>query len=221
MSLTWNSNQKRRVLASNFIIVAFMVYSVLHMFLAPKNNDALVANTIEALKFFTVESNIFVGIAALISFIYNKKDLNPKWVSILKYVATGTVTLTFFTVMVYLGPLIGYISLMQGTNLFMHLVTPVYAIFHWFFFEPKNEDLKFKHTFLSIVPSTLYGIVYMTNLAITGGYGTTENDWYAFGTFGLGIGMIVFAIMILMMYGLGVLLYFGHIKWFNKKAATK
>ena len=221
MHLTWNSNEKRRVMTSNFILFAFMIFSVLYMFLAPKSNDALVANTIEALKFFTVESNIFIGIAALISFIYNRKDLNPKWVSILKYVSTGTVALTFFTVMVYLGPLIGYISLMQGTNLFMHLVTPVYAIFHWFFFEPKNEDLKFKHTFLSIGPSTLYGIVYMTNLAITGGYGTTENDWYAFGTFGLGIGMIVFLVMLIMMYGLGVLLYFGHIKWFNKKAATE
>ena len=201
-----------KVNTSNFILWASVIFSVLYMFLGPKQDGALVDNTFEALKFFTVESNLFIGIVAFISYLYNKRGKNPLWLTVLKYVATGSVALTFFTVVFYLGPLIGILSLLVGPNLYMHLITPVLAMIYFIFIEPRTDEFKFKHTFLCPLPCLIYGVGYITNVALTNGYGTTQNDWYAFGTFGLGIGIAVFGVMIIFMYGIGVGLYFAHKK---------
>ena len=189
-----------------------MVVAVLIMFFAPQVEGALVASRWEALKFFTVESNILMGISALISIIYIAQNKNPLWVSILKYISTGAVTLTFITVIVYLTPLVGFLALITGPNLYMHLIIPILSLVHFFIFEPRQENFKFYNTFLYIIPMGIYGLAYMINVAVSNGYGTVENDWYAFGTYGLGIGFLVYFIMLLLTYAMGIGLYFAYKK---------
>ena len=63
------------------------------------------------LRFFTVESNLFIGIVSLVFSLSEIKLLKgnikeiPKINYILKLMATSAVGLTFFVVFVYLGPI--------------------------------------------------------------------------------------------------------------------
>ena len=175
--------------------------------------DQLLASGWEMLKFFTVESNIFMGVASLLSLIFILIGKYPKWLSLVKYIATGTVTLTFLTVMFYLGPTLGMLSMLKDANLFMHLIVPVLAIAQLFLLEPKLEEMKFvKSTLLSIIPMSIYGIAYLLNVIINNGYGTTKYDWYYFGSLGPWAGVGMYFLMLASTYLIGVGLYFGYKK---------
>lgn len=175
--------------------------------------DQLLASGWEMLKFFTVESNIFMGVASLLSLIFILIGKYPKWLSLVKYIAAGTVTLTFLTVMFYLGPTLGMLLMLKDANLFMHLIVPVLAIAQLFLLEPKLEEMKFvKSTLLSIIPMSIYGIAYLLNVIINNGYGTAKYDWYYFGSLGPWAGVGMYFLMLASTYLIGVGLYFGYKK---------
>ena len=199
---------------SNALVFILVVFSIIWIVSVTQyGEDQLLASGWEMLKFFTVESNILMGIAALISLIYILIGAYPRWVCVFKYVATGTVTLTFLTVMFYLGPTLGYAMMLKDANLFMHLITPVLAIAHLFLLEPKLEKMRFiNSTVLSIFPMITYGIAYLSNIFIHDGYGNSKYDWYYFGSLGPGAGVGMFFLMLAFTYLIGVGLYFGYQK---------
>lgn len=190
----------------NFLLVVLVVISVYVM--ATSSDGVLTGSKFKALKYFTVQSNIFIGISALISLIYLvfKKDKYPTWVVILKLIATTCLTLTFLTVLGYLVPLMGIWLVFQGANLYMHLIIPVTAILCFIFLEPKVE-LKFKWNFFSIIPSGTYGIFYITCVSAFNDFGNVDGwDWYAFGTYGVGIGLVMLFGLNLVAFGSSVVM---------------
>ena len=199
---------------SNSLVFLLVVASIIWIVSVTEyGENQLLASGWEMLKFFTVQSNILMGIASLISLIYILIGVYPKWVSVLKYVATGTVTLTFLTVMFYLGPALGYLAMLKDANLLMHLVTPVISIAQLFLLEPKIEKMRFVNsTVISILPMTAYGIAYLINIFVHNGYGNVKYDWYYFGTYGPGAGIGIFFLMLAFTYLIGVALYFGYQK---------
>ncbi len=197
-------------LVSNLVIFIMLIVSFVIIFATDEKNN-LIEHDLSVFKYFTVDSNVFMGLMAFVSlFFINKKT--PLIVSILKYVATCSVSLTFLTVMVYLGPLYGFPMMLAGANLFMHLLIPVLAIIHLFLLEPKMENYKFSYTIYSILPMILYGIGYLTNIAVHNGYGDIRYDWYFFGQGGIWIGILMFFLMAAFSYVIGVALYFGYKK---------
>ena len=206
-----SKNVKILNIITNSLIFLMMITGVLLMFFNRDPNQALTESSWEAFKFYTVQSNVIMGIASLISLInlfLNKKD--PLWQTLFKYISTVAVTVTFLTVMFYLGPLYGYLALLQNANLFMHLLIPVLAIAHYILLEPKVEQFKFKYTPLAISTTALYGIGYMINVVVTNGYGTLKNDWYGFASQGLGIGILVYFMMQIFTYLFAIGLYFAY-----------
>lgn len=196
---------------SNSVIFILMVTAFIMMFFFAQS-EALAGSGWNALKYFTVLSNIYMGLISLISIIFIVMKKDSKILSIIKLTSTTSVTLTFMTVMAYLGPIYGYGLMFEGANLFMHLIIPVLAILHWLFLEPKRDDLKFIYSIYSIVPMILYGIVYLSNITYHGGYGNKNYDWYFFAAKGLGLGLVMFLIMIIVTYVFSIALYFGYKK---------
>ena len=191
----------------NFLLVVLAVISVYVM--ATSSDGVLTGSKFKALKYFTVQSNIFIGIVALISLIYLvfKKDKYPTWVVILKLIATTCLTLTFLTVLGYLAPLMGIWLVFQGANLYMHLIIPVIAILCFIFLEPEVE-LKFKWNLFSIIPSGTYGIFYIICVSAFNDFGNIDGwDWYAFGTYGVGIGLVMLFGLNLVAFGSSVAMY--------------
>ena len=161
------------------------------------------------LRFFTVQSNLFMGIISLLFIIDEIKILrgNKKEISFFKYVlklmSTSAVGLTFFVVFAYLGPITKYglVSLLMNSNLFFHLIIPVLSIVTFVFFERTNK-LKFKDTLYGIIPTLLYGIYYITNVLIhvENGKVSPKYDWYWFVQGGVWTALIVVPIIFLVSY---------------------
>jgi len=167
-----------------------------------RGTEALTAMGLYSLKFFTVLSNLFLGIASLIYVVCLLRQLRagctvPLWAHRLKFMATVAVAVTFMTVMLFLGPLFGFASMFAGANLWFHLVLPVLAIVEFAFLDIERP-LAFKDTLLGVVPTLLYGIFYCGNILINGvGQGRTSNDWYGFAMWGVQFMPVVLAVMLL------------------------
>lgn len=186
-------NKKLKIaIILNIIIVIFTIAACTIMFTGFKFMDGdivLESTKIGMFRFFTVDSNIFMGIVALTFAVLEIKLLKGKIEGIktkqyiLKLMSTVGVALTFFVVITYLGPIStgGIPSMFKNSNLFFHLLIPLLSIFNFICFENTNK-LKFKHTFLGIIPVIIYGAYYLTNtlIHVENGKVPIIYDWYWF-----------------------------------------
>ena len=131
----------------------------------------------QSLKFFTVLSNLLMGFssAAYVTAMSIPGDV-PRAIVLLKYLATVSVAVTFTTVMLFLGPQMGYASLFRGANLLFHLIVPLAAILDFILFDRSGPVFP-KDAPLGVIPVMLYGTGYLLNLIFRGVEG---NDWYGF-----------------------------------------
>lgn len=203
----------------NIIIVLLVIFATIFMFTGFKfmpGGSLLEVSKVEMFKFYTVDSNILMGIVSLIFIIYEKKLLKnkikeiPKKVYILKLIATSGITLTFITTSFFLAPTYGFYAMFNNSNLFFHLVVPVLSIITYIFFE-KHEN-KYKYAFFGIIPMFLYSIFYISNVLIhlnNGGL-TFKYDFYGFLQGNINNIYIVIPVIYLMSYIISVLLVFGN-----------
>ena len=216
-----NINKKKYKISIilNCIIVLFVIVASIMMFSGYRfmNGDELVleSSKLGMFKFFTVDSNIFMGIISLIFVIYEIKLLNgkindiPNWLYNLKLMATTGVTLTFFVVLVYLGPLVSSMRLMfMNSNLFFHLFVPVFSIISFILYE-KNNKLKLINTFYGLIPVVLYTLFYLFNVLIhiENGIVSTKYDFYWFVQKGMWTSIIVIPLMLIIAYCISFILW--------------
>ncbi len=173
----------------NILVVFFVVLGCIFMFTGFRFMEAetlLEATKIEMFKFFTVDSNILMGICSLIFVIYDIKLLKgeskniPSWVYKFKLIGTAAVGLTFVTTLFFLAPQYGFYQMYNNTNLFFHLIVPVLAIVSFIIFE--SYEFKYKDALLGVIPMLLYSVYYTTNvlLHLENGKPTWEYDFYGF-----------------------------------------
>lgn len=206
-------------LVLNIIIVFLVITASVMMFAKIRlmGGDVLLETSrIGMFKFFTVDSNIFMG---LVSFIFIIKEIGiikgkekeiPKNLYILKLAATTSVTLTFITVFGYLGFIAegGVLVLLKNSNLFFHLIIPVVSIITFIFFEKTNK-INFKSTFLGIIPMIIYGVIYTINVLIhlNGNKVDPVYDFYYFVQGGIQQVFIVVPIMFIITYIISFILW--------------
>lgn len=206
---------KKKSLILNIIIVLLTIFASILMFTGIKitygAEPILETTKLGMFKFFTVDSNIFMGLTSLLFIIKEiKNEEITKTMFRLKLMATTAVSLTFIIVFTYLGPISkdGIISLLQNSNIFFHLVIPVLSIITFILFEKTNK-LKFKDTLYGIIPTIIYAVLYLINILIH-----TENgkvspvyDWYWFVQNGVKTAIIVAPMIILISYIISLILW--------------
>ena len=111
------------------------------------------------LRFFTALSNLFCAAASLAVAVCRLAGNVPDAVLILKYVGTCAVTVTMLTVLLFLGPTLGYKPLFTGPDLWLHLICPVLAIISFLLWD--KPDMPFVAVLLGMLPVPLYGLVYL------------------------------------------------------------
>lgn len=160
-----------------------------------------------SLRYFTVLSNLFSALASaayLAAGIMVAGSL-PNWLVVLKLMGATSVTITLLTVLVFLGPRMGWRRMFSGGNLWLHLVLPLLAIFDCCLFVP-TETLPFWATLMSFIPVLIYGLWYITTVFVKG---TEKNgvvyDFYGFFTWGTR-GLIVMVVIMLVTTWLASLL---------------
>ena len=199
-----------------FILVLIATIFMLTGFKFMGEDLALTATKIEAFKFFTVDSNILMGITALIFAISEYKIINQKEKKIssklyvLKLISTVGVTLTFIVTTFYLAPFIvdNFFVLFKNSNLFFHLIIPILSLVTFVFFEHAN--IKFKYTFYGLIPVILYGLFYVTNVLIhiENGAVLKKYDWYFFAQGGLLTTIFVFVFLHVLTYIISLSIWF-------------
>ena len=182
-------NKLKISLIFNIMIVILVTIGTIFMFTGFKfmpDETLLEVSTIEMFKFYTVDSNVLMGIISLIFLIYEKKLIDnkiaeiPKNIYILKLIGTSAITLTFITTAFFLTPNYGLYAMYNNNNLFFHLIIPLLSIITYIFFE--KHDSKYKYAFLGIIPMFIYSIFYTSNILIhlnNGGL-SFNYDFYGF-----------------------------------------
>lgn len=208
----------------NIIIVIMVIGASIMMFTGFRfmpGKIILESNKLGMFKFFTVDSNLFMGIISLIFAIFEIRLLKgnideiPRYMYILKLMATTSVTLTFIVVFAYLGPLVGNIYLMiLNSNLFFHLLVPVFSMITFIFFE-RNNKMSFKYSFYGLIPVIMYGLYYLINVLIhmDNGIVLPEYDFYYFVQNGIWTAIVVVPVMFIISYTISLILWgFNRIK---------
>ena len=182
-------------LTSSALIAALTAVGV-YVMLTYKGENILTAAGADNLQFFTVDSNLLLGLAHLAALILNAAGCTEKnerlalWLERLIYLATVAVALTFAVVVGFFGPTVGYPPLFQGANLFFHLIIPVLGILTLCILH-RNRPIPLWETAAALIPSVLYGLYYTAVLLIYGVH-FPETDWYGFASGGL-IGSVITA----------------------------
>ena len=204
--------ENKKVLISlilNIIIIVFTLAATIIMFTGfkfMKGPEIVLESTkLGMFRFFTVDSNLSMGIVALLFAIEEVKLLQGKIKEIarvfylLKIMTTTAVALTFVIVFTYLGNIVEYgiASMLMNSNLFFHLLIPVLSIVTFTIFESNNK-LCFKDSFYGLLPTVLYSIYYLLNVLIhtRNGIVPVEYDWYWFVQNGVWTTLIVMPLIL-------------------------
>ena len=183
---------KRKIL--NIVIFIIVLTTWLRMVFYA-SGIALTAGGLRSLRYFTVLSNLFEGIACLI-WLYNKDEK-------IKYAAAVSVTLTMVVVLTFLGPLYGYIPMFSGVSFWMHLIVPLAALLEVIFWN--KEKFTLKDNLLACIPMGIYGVYYIGNNIVNGiGQWPNSNDWYGFLTWGYPIGIMFYIVILLVVFLIGL-----------------
>ena len=127
-----------------------------------------------ALRFFTTQSNVLCAISALLMCIWPES----RFAWDLKYVGTTAVTVTMLTVFLFLAPSLGGLGkLLKGSDLFMHLITPLLALISFCVFEKRG--MSFKIALLGMLPVVFYGPWYLYKIRFAS-EGKRWDDFYGF-----------------------------------------
>lgn len=190
----------------NIVIVLFTVIGTCVMMTSSANGTGLTTSGLRNLKYFTVLSNEFCGIVALIWLIFR---LNHKKLPVLlKFMAAAAVGLTFIIVAAFLAPMYPELNLYQGGNFWFHLIIPLTAMTE-FITTRIEEPIPFRYTIISAILSLIYGFGYLVNILINGiGEWPDTNDWYGFLNWGYPIGFVLFAFNVLMNWLMACLIRF-------------
>ena len=196
-----SKTRSKTELTLNLVIVILTVVGVAFMLTGDPEEGALQASGIGNLKFYTVLTNVFCGVIALVYLVFILLGKDTGKIRVLKLAAVCGVAITFAVVAFMFGPLYGYPQFYKRGNLFFHLLLPLVAMAE--FILVRRPKMPFKHAVFAAIPTLLYGLGYMTNILINGmgGQWPDTNDFYAFLSWGWPVGIMIFAGITLTAFG--------------------
>ena len=176
---------KNRVLSvfgliTNIAIVAMVALCVVsfHVPLFGPNDPT----PISVYLYFTVMSNLFVGLVALIEIpffcksIAKRRDQIPTFLYAAKLTAVTTVTITMGTALSWLAIQLGFETIIKGSQLFLHIIIPSLALLSFVIIESQAK-IKFRHVFWVVLPVLLYAGFYFSAIFF---FDIGAKDWYMF-----------------------------------------
>lgn len=129
------------------------------------------------LRFFTVQSNLFCALASAAVAVFRLCGEAPTAVLMLKFIGTAAVTVTLLTVLLFLGPTMGYRLMFTGPDLFLHLVCPILALVSYFAWD--KPAAPWPVVILGVLPVVLYAALYLYKV-LAAPEGKRWDDFYGF-----------------------------------------
>lgn len=224
-----NKTSLKVSLIINIIVVLLTIIASIMMFTGFKfmhgYETVLESTRLGMLRFFTVQSNLLVGIVSLffviqeIKLLKGKIEIISSKYYILKLMSVTSVGLIFFVVFTYLGPIAkgGIGSMLMNSNLFFHLLIPLISILNFILFEKTNK-LTLKNTLYGLIPTAIYAVYYLINILIhmENGAVSPKYDWYWFVQNGVWTAIFVVPLIFLITYIICLLIWKANkINYFN------
>lgn len=151
------------------IMVSISLYAMYTGWNFMGEKGAMEAMGNEMFRYFTIDSNILMGVCSLIMAIFEamvltgRMNILPEYVYIIKLMGTSAVMLTFLVTAFFLVPQFEKpIVLYYNSNLFFHAVVPVLALISFVFME--NASLGFMSTVYGVLPTVIYAIYYVNGI---------------------------------------------------------
>lgn len=179
----------------------------------------------DAFLYYTIQSNLFVIFTAFITLFFELRDFSknsiPNVIYSLRFISTVDITLTFVVFSLMLTPTFIIQNnteyLISPSNLFVHNLLPLAAIFDWCFFG-NSIKLKKRHTLYALI----FPFVYCVFMLIRSFLGLTvegnhvpyffldykKYSWFLISKNGLGV---IYWILILTFALLGICMFFKKI----------
>lgn len=128
---------------------------------------------INNLRMFTTISNIIAEVAAIMCLPFQIDGLRrdkynlPSWIVILFYIGAVGVFLTFFIALTLISSFQGFTKTMfLKSNLFLHTINPL-LITLVFTLVISDTHVKFRYSFISLIPTVAYMIIYFIMVFVT------------------------------------------------------
>ena len=175
---------KNRVLSSIALILNIAILALVILCIVSLHTSLFGDNPYGASVYiyFTVISNILVGFTALLEIpflirsISKRRFLLPRCLHVLKLVAVTLISVTMITALSYLSIILSFSKMIEGVNLFLHLIIPALALLSFVFIEAQSR-IKFRATIFIFIPMVTYiAFYFIATLLVDIGI----KDWYFF-----------------------------------------
>ena len=210
-----------------FVLVAFattcMIFGV-NIMSRSEEVRAFTAANLSAFKYYTVDSNVFGGLVALVYICFEialargKIERLPKILHLLRLAAATGLTLTMLVTAFFLIPQFGehWYILYIDNNFFFHLTVPLLSIITFIFFED-DTGISLKDSLFGIITMATYAVFYTLNVFshLGNGHPLKDYDWYGFLGGKITNAVIAIPAMLLITWGITLGLWAG-----NKKASS-
>lgn len=209
----------KRAYILNVITAVLVLFAVLWMFSGIQFgyiDPDLQSFRFRIFRYYTVDSNVLMGLAAAILAREEKKVLTGQKAAVepfyygLKLAGVTGVTLTMLVTVCFLAPGFenGWLICFNNSAILLHLIIPLLSIFTFLVFE-RTPVIPWKYTLFAILSVVIYGSCYMINCIVhaSGNTVPAAADWYHFCDGGLKAGLLAFPVILLVSYGISVLLW--------------
>lgn len=125
-------------------------------------------------RYFTILANLFMNVCAILCVPYEIEGLRkqnyhlPRWIVDFLYFGVVNMAITFFGCLLVIAPVNGFKETFFTSNLlYLHLICPILSLL-LFLFINIDHKIKLNRIFISIIPITIYAIVYCVNVFVIG-----------------------------------------------------
>ena len=159
---------------------AILVFYAVSLFFTKGGEGNMKVWNHQCFVFFTVDSNLLAALSSLILLaVQLRRKSIAQWALTAKFVGTTAVSVTFFTVVLFLGPATSYREMFSGSGLYLHLIVPVLEMASFCLLE-HNRPLRFKESLWGVLPTLVYGALYFVMVIVIGQENGGWNDFYGF-----------------------------------------
>ncbi len=148
--------KKTASLITNLLVAILNSYALVNIYINGLGGNMTGTKTM-MFRFFTIDSNILLVIASIVTVICILKQNMPEWCVIFKFASVHAVTVTLLVACCFLSLSYGFMPMIKGNNFFLHLFCPLIALLSFIFLE---KEKRLKGIFWALVPSIIYGIIY-------------------------------------------------------------
>lgn len=201
----------------NLLIVAFCLIALAPDMLGFVHSE--MGTGIQPLRYFTIDSNILLAIAAILCLpsafasLKNPGKLFPTAILRFKHIATAAVMLTFLVSICWLLPTKGAETVIGGRVALLHVANPLLALVSFCVFE-RGIAFSGKASLFGLIPLAVYGVFYVVMVCVIGEANGGWPDLYGFAS----TMIVASAVLIVLQAGICLGLWVPHklLNWKNR-----